>query len=85
MAWAASHMAFVTGSSETQIIARHYRMLSMQGLQGAITLFGEKNADAVLAASLLLSWQAADPYAPYALFPSLGGALMLRIDSNGPP
>jgi hypothetical protein len=34
----------------------------MQGLQGALKMFNEKNMDAVFSASLLLGWQAADPY-----------------------
>jgi hypothetical protein len=61
MAWAASHLAFSTDSFEAHTIARQYRLLSMQGLQEQIPTFNEKNADAVLSASLLLSWQAADP------------------------
>jgi hypothetical protein len=61
MAWAASHLAFSTNSLDARNIACQYRVLSMQGLQGAIATFGEKNSDAVLCASLLLSWQAADP------------------------
>jgi hypothetical protein len=61
MAWAASHMAFTTSSLEAHTVARKFRLLAMQGLGKAIAEFNEKNSDAVLSASLLLSWQAANP------------------------
>ncbi|KAI9731123.1 MAG: hypothetical protein M1818_007981 [Claussenomyces sp. TS43310] len=61
MAWASSHFAFCTKSVAAENVARHYRIFAMQGLQGAISSFDEKNMDAVLSASLLLSWQAANP------------------------
>jgi len=61
MAWASSHIAFATNSSDAQVISRQYRLLSMQGLQHELKMFNEKNMDAVFSASLLLGWQAADP------------------------
>jgi hypothetical protein len=61
MAWASSHLAFATSSSDALIISRQYRLLSMQGLQKALQVFNEQNMDAVFSASLLLGWQATDP------------------------
>lgn len=61
MAWAASHLAFTRNSTEALYISNQYRLLSMQGLQRALGVFSEKNMDAVFSASLLLSWQAANP------------------------
>jgi hypothetical protein len=61
MAWAASHIGFTTKSQEAHNVAAHFRYLAIAGLNRAIVRFNEKNSDAVLAASLLLSWQAPDP------------------------
>jgi hypothetical protein len=61
MGWAANHIAFTTNSADALVVSRQYRLLSMQGLQRALSTFSEKNMDAVFSASLILSWQAADP------------------------
>ena len=41
-------------------VSYHHRGLALQGLQQAIGSFSRQNSDAVLAASILLSWQAND-------------------------
>lgn len=60
LAWADLHIAWTT-SIESAIIAAHEcRSLAIKGLQAAVGKFGKENSDAVLAASMLLAWQAAD-------------------------
>lgn len=41
-------------------LAYQHRGLALKGLQEAIGRFSKGNSDAVLAASILLSWQATD-------------------------
>lgn len=41
-------------------LAYQHRGLALKGLQEAIGRFSKQNSDAVLAASILLSWQATD-------------------------
>lgn len=58
----ASHLSWLTSSSATVQLAYQHRGLALQGLQQAIGNFSRHNADAVLAASILLSWQVTDWY-----------------------
>ncbi|KAI9741753.1 MAG: hypothetical protein M1834_000139 [Cirrosporium novae-zelandiae] len=60
LALSATHLAWLTGSPETDNLAYHYRGVALKGLQTAIGNFSKENSDAILAASLLLSWQAND-------------------------
>ena len=60
LAFSATHMAWLTRSPETDNLAYHHRGIALKGLQEAIGNFSEENSDAVLAASILLSWQASD-------------------------
>ena len=60
LALSALHMAYVTGSQETLNISNHHRKIASKGLQVALGAFSKENCDAVLAASLILSWQASD-------------------------
>ena len=62
LAFSATHMAWITKSVETKNIAYHHRGIALKGLQEAIGKFSQENSDAVLAASILLSWQASDWY-----------------------
>ncbi|KAL3472717.1 hypothetical protein BJX99DRAFT_262034 [Aspergillus californicus] len=61
LAWAAMHIAWTTGSESAVSVGQKCRLLSMQGLQRAVGTFSKDTADAVLAASILMVWQAADP------------------------
>lgn len=63
LALSALHMAYVTGSQETLNLSYHHRKIASKGLQAALGAFSQGNSDAILAASLVLSWQAADWYA----------------------
>lgn len=60
LAFSATHMAWVTNSLETKNLAYFHRGVALKGLQEAIGNFSEANSDAVLAASILLSWQVTD-------------------------
>lgn len=60
LALSALHMAYVTGSQETLNLSNHHRKIASNGLQAALGAFSKGNCDAILAASLLLSWQATD-------------------------
>jgi len=60
LALSATHLAWMTNSQETNNLAYFHRGVALKGLQEAIGNFSKGNADAVLAASILLSWQVSD-------------------------
>jgi hypothetical protein len=60
LAFSASHLAWISQSTETRNLAFHHASLALKGLHDGITNFTKHNSDAVLAASLLLAWQATD-------------------------
>lgn len=57
LALSASHLAWITKDRETDNLAYHHRGVAIKGLQGAIGAFSRENCDAILSASILLSWQ----------------------------
>ncbi|PYH87579.1 hypothetical protein BO71DRAFT_436588 [Aspergillus ellipticus CBS 707.79] len=56
----ASHLAWITRNQETKQLAYHHRGVAIQGLHKAIGTFSKDNCDAILAASIILSWQASE-------------------------
>lgn len=60
LAFSASHLAWISQSSETRNLAFHHASIALKGLHDGITSFTKQNSDAVLASSLLLAWQATD-------------------------
>ncbi|KAJ4373184.1 hypothetical protein N0V83_003476 [Neocucurbitaria cava] len=60
LAFSASHLAWISQSSETRNLAFHHASIALKGLHDGITNFTKLNSDAVLASSLLLAWQATD-------------------------
>lgn len=60
LALSASHLAWMTQNPETENLAYHHRGVALGGLQEAIGAFSRENSDAILAASMLLSWQATE-------------------------
>lgn len=60
LALSATHIAWLTDCPLVKNIAFEHRGTAMKGLHEAIGLFSRENSDAVLAASLLLSWQASE-------------------------
>ncbi len=56
----ATHMAWLTEDQTVDQMAYEHRGVAFKGLQEAIGSFSRENSDAVLAASLLLSWQATE-------------------------
>ncbi|KXJ93259.1 hypothetical protein Micbo1qcDRAFT_54373 [Microdochium bolleyi] len=60
IAFAATHIAFLTDCPLVGNMAYEHRGIAFNGLQEAIGNFSRGNSDAVLAASLVLSWQATD-------------------------
>ncbi|KAK8158007.1 hypothetical protein BKA80DRAFT_291393 [Phyllosticta citrichinensis] len=58
--FSASHLAWISQSSETRNLAIAHGAIALKGLHEAIGNFSRANSDAVLASSLLLSWQAMD-------------------------
>ncbi|KAH8815862.1 hypothetical protein F5884DRAFT_198179 [Xylogone sp. PMI_703] len=60
LALSATHIAWITDCPLTANMAYEHRGIAFKGLQEAIGSFSSQNSDAVLAASLLLSWQATD-------------------------
>ena len=60
LAFSASHLAWISQSSETRNLAFHHAGIALKGLHENIANFTKINSDAVLASSLLLAWQATD-------------------------
>ena len=60
LALSASHLAWQTKNPDTDNLAYHHRGVALKGLHEAIGDFSRENSDAILAASMLLSWQATE-------------------------
>ncbi|KAI1341955.1 hypothetical protein F5Y15DRAFT_430438 [Xylariaceae sp. FL0016] len=60
LAFSAEHIAFLASCPNVGNMAYEHRGIALKGLQEAIGQFSQENSDAVLAASLVLSWQVAD-------------------------
>ena len=60
LAFAASHLAWISQSAETRSLASSHGATAMKGLHEAMGSFSKSSADGILAASLLLSWQSTD-------------------------
>ncbi len=60
LAWSATHLSKMTGSEEVLQEAYQHRGRALKGLQQAIENFSTDNSDGILAASIVMSWQAAD-------------------------
>lgn len=60
LAFSAMHVAYLTGCPAVGNMAYEHRGVALSGLQEAIGSFSRENSDAILAASLVLSWQATD-------------------------
>lgn len=60
LSFSANHLAWITQSTETRNLHIQHGGIALRGLHEAIGNFSHANADAVLAASLLLLWQATD-------------------------
>ena len=62
LALSASHLAWQTKNGDTENLAYHHRGVALKGLHEAIGAFSRDNSEAILAASMLLSWQATEWY-----------------------
>ena len=60
LALSASHLAWQTKNTETEHLAYQHRGIALKGLHEAIGAFARENSEAILAASMLLSWQATE-------------------------
>ena len=60
LALSASHLAWETKNSDTEQLAYYHRGIALKGLHEAIGTFSRENSEAILAASMLLSWQATE-------------------------
>lgn len=60
LALSASHLAWQTKNLDTEHLAYHHRGIAIKGLHEALSTFSEHNSEAILAASILLIWQAKD-------------------------
>lgn len=60
LALSATHIAWLTDDALVNQMAYEHRGVALKGLQEAIGSFSRDNSDAVLAASLILSWQATE-------------------------
>lgn len=57
LALSASHLAWQTKNPDTENLFYHHYGVATKGLHEAMGVFSEGNSEAVLAATLLLSWQ----------------------------
>lgn len=62
LALSATHIGWLTECPLVNQMAYEHRGIALKGLHEAIGSFSRQNSDAVLAASLLLSWQATEWY-----------------------
>ncbi|KAK5995888.1 Zn(2)-C6 fungal-type transcription factor afumD-like protein [Cladobotryum mycophilum] len=60
LAFSAMHIAFLTDCPLVGSMAFEHRGIALSGLHAAISTFSRDTSDAILAASLVLSWQATD-------------------------
>ncbi|TKA75589.1 hypothetical protein B0A55_06355 [Friedmanniomyces simplex] len=60
LSFSANHLAWVHSAADTRNLYLHHGSIALRGLHEAIGNFSPANADSVLAASLLLLWQATD-------------------------
>ncbi|KAK0719888.1 hypothetical protein B0H67DRAFT_661676 [Lasiosphaeris hirsuta] len=60
LAFSAMHLAFLTDCPLVGNMGYEHRGIALKGLQEAIGSFSKESSDAILAASLVLSWQATD-------------------------
>lgn len=60
LALSASNLAWQTKNADTENLAYHHRGVALKGLHEAIGAFSERNSEAILAASVMLSWQATE-------------------------
>lgn len=60
LALSAAHLAWQTKNNDTEHLAYHHRGIALKGLHEALSTFSEQSSEAVLSASMLLSWQAKD-------------------------
>lgn len=60
LAFSAMHIAFLTDCPLVGSMAYEHKGIALKGLQEAIGSFSRETSDAILAASLVLSWQATD-------------------------
>lgn len=58
LAFSASHLAWQTKNADTENLAYHHRGVALKGLHEGIGHFSRDVSEAILAASMLLSWQA---------------------------
>nr|POF24078.1 hypothetical protein CFP56_55014 [Quercus suber] len=60
LAFSANHLTWISSQKETRNLYLQHGSIALRGLHEAIGSFSHANADAVLATSLLLSWQTTD-------------------------
>lgn len=58
LALSASHLAWQTKNHDTDNLVHQYRGVALKALHEAIGAFSRESSEAILAASMLLSWQA---------------------------
>ncbi|KAJ5094888.1 C6 transcription factor rosa-like protein [Penicillium argentinense] len=58
LAFSASHMAWITRNTDTSDLMLQYKGFALNGLRRSLHKFSESISEAVLAASILLLWQA---------------------------
>lgn len=61
LSFSAAHLAWRTKNSDTEHLAYHHSGIALKGLHEALsTNFSDNTSESVLAASILLAWQAKD-------------------------
>jgi len=60
LSFSANHLAWTHRSNDARNLHIHHGSIALRGLHEAIGSFSPANSDAVLAASVLMLWQATD-------------------------
>lgn len=68
LAFSACHLAWFKRNNELNHLVYHHRGIALRGLQEALGTFSRDNYEAILATSMLLSWQESEWYVTWSLY-----------------
>src|SRR5690606_14363047 len=57
----AAHLSWLTSCNSAMQLSYEHKGVALYGLKEAVGRFSKENSDAILAGSMLLSWQATEP------------------------
>lgn len=78
----AAHLSWLTNCNSALQLSYEHKGVALYGLKEAVGQFTKENADGILAASMLLSWQATEPYVLFS-FHVVEQKLIVFLDRAG--